>query len=229
MVVDHDETYGDKRMSWDALSLAAKANCKTPTAKPVLRMLANYADENFACYPSLETLSRLCGCDGRTIRRALKSLEDSGLIRVQAQFAEDGKQTSNLYIIQRWGDIFAGEGVTNSTPNTVRDKHNNKEQRGDNNDTPKQPQRYPSGFEEWWNAYPRNDGSKKKAFEIWKRVIDRDIDERDLFIKTCRFAQTTHGKDKKFVPHATTWLNQGRWETVEQTQQKTTNRNQLAG
>lgn len=183
-------------MSWDALALAAKTKCKTPTAKLVLLMLANYADEDYASYPSMATLADLCSCDERTVKRALRSLEDDGLIRTEPRYGKDGKQTSNRYIIQRRGDIFAGEGVTNMTPDTVRDIHLPNTQGGDRN-------AYPSAFEEWWNAYPRNDGSKKKAFEIWARAVDRDIDERDLFLKTCRFAQTVHGKDKRYIPHAT--------------------------
>jgi len=36
-----------------------------------------------------------------------------------------------------------------------------------------------------------------------------------------------HEKDPKFIPHATTWLNQRRWETVEE--KTRINLNQLVG
>lgn len=219
-------------MSWDALGLAAKTKCKTPTAKLVLLMLANYSDEDYASYPSMATLADLCSCDERTIKRALRSLENDGLIRTEPRYGKDGKQTSNRYVIQRRGDIFAGDGVTNVTPDTIRDIQLPNAQGGDRfvrYDPISRKNIYPVAFEEWWNAYPRNDGSKKKAFEIWARAVDRDIDERDLFLKTCRFAQTEHGKDKRYTPYATTWLNQRRWETVEAAQAITTNRNTLAG
>lgn len=215
-------------MSWDALKIAATAKCRTPTAKLVLIMIANYADENYSSYPSIAKLSELCGCDERTIKRAIKILQEDGQITVTARFRHDGKQTSNSFTIQRnGGDIFEGVGVTNMTPNTTRDiPINNNKQKGDKKDPPK---KYPPEFNEWWNAYPRKDGSKKKAFTLWKEAIDKDIDSHDLFLKTCRFAQLQHGKDKKFIPHATTWLSQGRWETVDETRNETTNRNQLAG
>ena len=209
-------------MSWDAIAVAAKTKCKTPTAKLVLLMLANYSDSDYSSYPSMATLADLCSCNERTIKRALRSLEADGLIRTEPRYGKDGKQTSNRYVIQKRGDILVGEGVTNTTPNTIRDIQLPNTQGGGKSV-------YPSAFEEWWNAYPRNDGSKKKAFEIWARAVDRDIDERDLFLKTCRFAQTVHGKDKRYIPHATTWLNQRRWETVEAAQAITTNRNTLAG
>ena len=208
-------------MSWEAIALAAKAKCQTPTAKLALMMIANYADENFQSYPSYKKLSELCGCDERTVQRAIKSLVSDGMITVQSRYGDDGKQTSNTYTITLdRGDNVEGVGVTNMTPNTIRDIQPNQTKRGD---------KYAPDFLEWWNVYPRNDGSKAKAFEIWKRVTDREISVRDLFLATCRFKQTSHGKDKKFIPHATTWLNQRRWETVEEAKAITANRNQLAG
>ena len=48
-------------------------------------------------------------------------------------------------------------GCDKTTPNTIRDIHNNNNVvRGD---------KYTSEFLEWWNLYPRKDGSKAKAFE----------------------------------------------------------------
>ena len=70
-------------MSWDAIALAAKAKCQTPTAKLVLIMIANYADENFQSYPSYKKISDLCGCDELTIQRAIKSLVSDGMVTVQ--------------------------------------------------------------------------------------------------------------------------------------------------
>jgi len=208
-------------MSWDAVGLAAKAKCQNPTAKLVLIMIANYADENFSSYPSYKKLSELCGCDERTIKRAIKSLVADGMVEVMARYNDDGKQTSNTYTLKlSRGDNIAGVGVTNMPPNTIRVKQKNNTKRGD---------KYAPDFLEWWNVYPRNDGSKAKAFQSWKQATDTHIGIRDLFLATCRFKTTTHGKDKRYIPHATTWLNQRRWETVVEAQAITTNRNQLAG
>ncbi len=210
-------------MSWDALKIAAQSRCRTPTAKLVLIMLANYADDNYSSYPSNSKLSDLCGCDERTIKRAIKTLVEDGLVRVTPRFSKDGKQTSNSFtIITNRGDKNDGVGVTKMTPNTIRDIPVNKEsKRGDKNV-------YPKEFLEWWDLYPRNDGSKKKAFEAWVKAQPL-IDQDDLVTATKMFARSCHGKDKTFIAHATTWLNQRRWETVQEAQAITTNRNQLAG
>ena len=154
--------------------------------------------------------------------RAVTALAQAGLIEIRARYTEDGKQTSNRFVLLIRGDKNNRVGVTKTTPDTVRDIPSNKSKGGDKN-------AYPAEFEEWWNLYPRKDGSKRKAFEIWKRATDRDISARELFLATARFKQTCHGKDKKFIPHATTWLNQGRWETVQEAQEQTTTRNMLAG
>ena len=210
-------------MSWDALKFAAQSRCRTPTAKLVLIMLANYADENYSSYPSNSKLSDLCGCDERTIKRAIKTLVEDGLVRVTPRFGKDGKQTSNSFtIITHRGDKNDGVGVTKMTPNTVRDIPVIKEsKRGDKNV-------YPKEFQEWWDLYPRHDGSKKKAFEAWVKAQPL-IDQDDLVTATKMFARACHSKDKTFIAHATTWLNQRRWETVQEAQAITTNRNQLAG
>ena len=209
-------------MSFEAMAWAAKQPCKNSLCKLVLLMLANYCDEGHSTYPSYKHLAKLCECTERSVMRAVTALAQAGLIEIKARYTEDGKQTSNRFVLLIRGDKNNMVGVTKTAPNTVRDIPSNKSKGGDRN-------AYPDEFEEWWNLYPRKDGSKRKAFEIWKRATDRDISSRDLFLATARFKQTCHGKDKKFIPHATTWLNQGRWETVQEAQDQTTTRNMLAG
>ena len=209
-------------MSFEAMAWAAKQPCKNSLCKLVLLMLANYCDEGHSTYPSYKHLAKLCECTERSVMRAVTALAQAGLIEIKARYTEDGKQTSNRFVLLIRGDKNNMVGVTKTAPNTVRDIPSNKSKGGDRN-------AYPDEFEEWWNLYPRKDGSTRKAFEIWKRATDRDISSRDLFLATARFKQTCHGKDKKFIPHATTWLNQGRWETVQEAQDQTTTRNMLAG
>ncbi len=216
-------------MSWDALKIAAGAKCRTPTAKLVFIMLANYADENYSSYPSNAKLADLCSCDERTIKRAIKTLVDDGLVRVTPRYTADGKQTSNSFTIVRYGgDIFEGVGVTEMTPNTIRDTPTtNTLIRGDRNAPPKSG--YTDQFNDWWKLYPRSDGSKKKAFEAYQKAID-EIEPQELQNKTAHFAHQNRNAEQRYIPHATTWLNQKRWETVDTAMtHPTTNRNQLAG
>jgi len=207
-------------MSFQAMSWAAEQNCPSSVSKLVLLMLANYANDRHQTYPSYKKLAELCACNERTVMRAINQLKELNLLTVTKRYGEDGKQTSNTFTLYVRGDKKDRVGVTKRTPNTIRDIHNNNNVvRGD---------KYTSEFLEWWNLYPRKDGSKAKAFESWKKATSKFIEMSDLLSATKKFKQSCSGQEKAYIPHATTWLNQKRWETVS-VEQATTNRNQLAG
>ena len=214
-------------MSFSAMAWAAKQPCKNSLTKLVLLMLANYADENNATFPSYKTLASLCECNERSVIRSIKLLYSDGLIDIENRFTASGKQTSNRFILQiSQGDKFDRERVTNNAPNTITINHSSKDKReGD---------KYDSAFLEWWDAYPRKSGSKFKAFESWVKATKQNqygistISKDHLLDSTKKFAKKCVGIEDRFIPHATTWLNQRRWETVESKEVATT-KNQLAG
>ena len=199
-------------MSFDAMNWASKQDCQNSTNKLMLLMLANYSDENDSSFPSYRHLASLCSCTERTAMRAIDSLIQMGLIKKEERYMKDGKQTSNRFILNR-GDKKDTQGMTKSTPNTIRDIQRD----------------YTEEFNQWWTLYPRKDGSKRKAFEIYKKIIDKEISITDLYNVTNRFKQLMKGKEEKFIPHATTWLNQRRFETVEENKNIKINLNQIAG
>jgi hypothetical protein len=64
-------------------------------------------------------------------------------------------------------------------------------------------------FNEFWKEYPRKE-NKKKAQEIWTRKnLDKKYEEIISFISK---AKQTDRWNKGITPHATTFLNQERWE-----------------
>ena len=86
-------------MSWSALDWASKQKTGNGTNKLVLLCLANYADDKNTCFPSYKTLISITEMSRSTIIRALKSLEDIGLIEIKERFAdfnEAKRQTSNF-------------------------------------------------------------------------------------------------------------------------------------
>jgi Helix-turn-helix domain len=86
-------------VSWKALDWATESDVRSPTTKFILHLLANKADENFSCYPSIRTLMAESGAGRSTVMRALKELEASGLITRQAQFHDSGARRSNRYYL----------------------------------------------------------------------------------------------------------------------------------
>lgn len=68
-----------------------------PTIKFVLMALADAADDEGHCWPSVPTLAHKTCMDERSVQRILKVLKDSNFIEVQARYRNDGSPTSNKY------------------------------------------------------------------------------------------------------------------------------------
>lgn len=86
-------------MSWSALTWATDANVGPTTTKFILILLANKADENFSCYPSIGTLMTEANASRSTVLRALKNLEQQGFITRRPQFHDSGAQRSSRYYL----------------------------------------------------------------------------------------------------------------------------------
>ena len=87
-------------MSWLALDWASKQKTGNGTNKLVLICLANYADDKNTCFPSFKTLISITEMSRSTIIRALKNLEQLGLIKIQERFADfnEGKDKHQIFI-----------------------------------------------------------------------------------------------------------------------------------
>ena len=136
-----------------------------------------------------------------------------GLVKKEGRYTPDGKQTSNRFILIR-GDKTNMVGVTKTTPNTIRVIQKD----------------YKEEFSLWWKTYPRKDGSKRKAFQLWTKIIKEEINHQKLLELTNIFKSSMSETDMKFSPHASTWLNQRRFETInEKKDTKKINLNTIAG
>lgn len=61
--------------------------------------LAMYANKTRECWPSRATLARQLAVSEQTVGKYLSKLEEVGLVRIEPRFDEDGRQTSNLYVL----------------------------------------------------------------------------------------------------------------------------------
>ena len=68
------------RNRWMAWAVALEG-LPNPTAKALLMILADHADDAGFCRPSIDRLARLVCADPRTVQRQLKALEALGLLR----------------------------------------------------------------------------------------------------------------------------------------------------
>lgn len=66
------------------------------------------------------------------------------------------------------------------------------------------------GFDEFWKAWPRKIG-KAKARQAWDKAT-RTVDPAVIIAAVGAQKPALLSREPKFRPHATTWLNQRRWE-----------------
>ena len=101
-----------------------------PTLKLVLMALADAADDQGVCWPSVSTLARKCSVSTHTVRRALRVLVDQGLLVAEPRRRPDGSSTSNRYRLHLGGgdnsspgadaaDAWDGQGCQGATDTGV--------------------------------------------------------------------------------------------------------------
>ena len=66
------------------------------------------------------------------------------------------------------------------------------------------------GFDEFWLAYPRKT-AKATALKSWARLIKTE-QVKAMEALPVHKKQPGWIKDPTYIPHASTWLNQKRWE-----------------
>ena len=220
-------------MSHYMTALAMKQQGLKPATKIVLYWLADHHNgETLKCYPSIKRLAKVCEMSEQSVRNQLKELERLGLIQFTPYFCDDGRQTSNNYYLMLKDDgtvgglekydrasrNLRGEGtnsvggrVQNFDPNLVRNNLGNEpcilfgsiEELDDD-------------FNAFWAAYPRKVG-KALCRKVYVRALAK-IKADELLEKTHAFAASCSGKEVKFIPHPSTWLNQERWNDTLSTE-----------
>lgn len=77
-------------------------------------------------------------------------------------------------------------------------------------------------FVDFWNLYPRK-VCRKPAETAWNKLkLDERTAAMEAILIHIKYWQV-QGTMKEFIPHASTWLNQARWEDeleIEQPKQK---------
>lgn len=65
-------------------------------------------------------------------------------------------------------------------------------------------------FEKFWKAYPRK-VCRKDAFNAFRKITPSDRAVAIEAIEKHKAMWEAEGRDKAFIPHASTWLNGERW------------------
>lgn len=68
-------------------------------ADAVYKYLHGRADAKGTCWPSIRTIARELKLSRSTVKRAINDLVESGHLKKEYRYRENGSKTSNLFII----------------------------------------------------------------------------------------------------------------------------------
>ena len=162
---------------------------------------------------SLETWAKRWNWSKSRVWRFLKLLHSQSMIRY-----ENETKTIRITVLNYWK--YAGQRNENETK--VKRKRNGSETevKPDKNDknvkNNKDTGDYPDDFEKWWQEYPKKK-AKKAAFKAWQNAKDKPgLDKLVKAVQIQRKSRDWNKENGRYIPHPATWLNQGRWEDVQE-------------
>ena len=186
-------------MSIEHLNKALKVEGLKPTEKFILVILANYCDEKGSCYPSYGHIADKIGLQTtKSVKLAIKKFEKLGLLEIEHRKLENGGNTSNRYHLSLGGVTQDHRVIIEPSlrsQETTNTKDNTKEI-------------YIKEFQTFWKVYPRKVG-KKGAYKSFRKFDEKHYQK--ILYGAQRFAEQNLSTEEKYIPHATTWLNQERW------------------
>ncbi|WP_269929142.1 helix-turn-helix domain-containing protein [Kocuria massiliensis] len=213
-------------MSNEAVTWAFRQDLKM-TPKFVLVALADYADENHSCFPAHKKTAKRVGASPSTVKRALSELEKLGLIRSSGRIGENGKRTTNRYVLNMSclpvQSDPPGQSEPDPRPQVPHTPGHSYDPYPRSQVTQQEPSLYPSfepsheqstpdgdAFDRWWKEYPKKKSKSdaRTAFGSASKKISLD----QLVEATQRYARDMKGTDEKFIKHPAGWLRKQMWE-----------------
>jgi biotin operon repressor len=176
--------------------------------KFVLVMMANYADEDGKCWPSLNRLADDTSMSRSTIQLAIKGLETAGMLRIEHR-SQDGVKLPNYYYLNLKKIYREPVQCTDLNEEIYRQTVEGIPAVGNKPITEPITKDSIVGFEKFWLACPRRIGKEaaRKAYEKARKIAS----DFELLEGIRRYATSRAGQDEQFTVHPATWLNQGRW------------------
>ena len=202
---------------------AFHAKCGDALAKLVLLNLANRANDDGECWPSLERIAMECETSTRTVIRKIEKLERLGHVR-RVRRAKEGMKTSNLYVLP---SAYQGFSVVTESHIDVSERHVVVSESHSGSDTVsptvvteshikhavETPNETPSRcdvdteFDSWWARYPKKTG-KGKAKIRFKKLSKSD---REALLADDLVRRYGH-RDRQYIKGGDTYISERRWE-----------------
>ena len=200
----------------------------------VLLALADIADDEGLCWPSVARIARKCRMSDRNARRIIRRLEDGGWLLTQEQ---RGRNQTNRYTIQKpdkkigqfvRADKCDMENRTNATvkPDTAMSAEPSRTvsiepslfmcAEEEPSSSQQKSQNVDEAFERFWQAYPKEGRKSKKAVKDKFRRALKEADADQIIAAVKRYAawlvSARPGEFRPPAKNALTWINQGCWD-----------------
>jgi len=187
-------------------------------------------DDPRVCWPSVARLAKLTRIGASTVRSHIDALTERGLLtKYERRRRKDGTLGTWVYLVMfTTADVAAlgeelapmeqcasadGAAVVQRRPGGALEVSISEQ----SIESPTAP----ASFDAFWTAYPRGAG-KVSAVKAWTKLkpADRNAAMAALPQHMAVWRAQKRGMDK--VPHASTWLNQRRWEDDLRGEQRVT-------
>lgn len=188
----------------------------------VLLALADHCDDAGHAFPSMAGLADKACITERGARKVMRRLEAGGWVKTAIGGGRGGK--SRYQILTENPERDTGNdkpGMTNPEHESTKPGTGVHKTRNSGSPEPSYNHQEPSlrrtpltsprdGFDEFWLAYPRKVG-KDAARAAWAKAVKR-APVGEIISGLHGFCVSARGADTQFIPHPSTWLNQGRWQ-----------------
>ena len=201
-------------MSHQMTALAMEQDL-APAPKIVLYWIANHHNgETGLCFPSINRLAKVCRMSRRSVEKHISDLAGLGLIQVTQRFRAEGGKTSNSYQLFLKSSQEFQTDAQNLRMGSAKTAHGDAQNLRMNNLGRKnlgiEDNILIEKFDDFYKCFPRKTakGLARKAWEVAVAKTNPDV----IISQAALYAASVEGKDKKFIPHPATWLNQERWD-----------------
>ena len=191
-------------MSLRALTWAWEQELTNPSEKLVLLAIADHANDDGMCWPSMSHVAERCLLSTRQIQRITEQLVDYGLVSRERRKRPDGTlgtytYTLNIHRTPMSGPTGHPRPVVHRTPVSAHNRHNR---------TVIEPTH--DHFDRFWQLYPRKI-AKQKCARWWQR--NTDMVSPVILTGIQRWADywQQSNTETRYIPHPYTWLTQERW------------------
>lgn len=214
-------------MSNAALNWAWGQTAPTSTAKLVLVALADHANADGECWPSMGSVAELAQCSTRQVARCVESLEASGLVSRKRRRGKSGKLGGYVYLLPVNAPVDTDDQRTDTSSGHGRPVDTDDQRTPEASTTghprhvppdtsvrtepsvepsPEPSELFAPDFEgDFWQPYPKRDGKKvgkKQALEQWKRLKPADREKVPVAVQ--HYAQAA-ADPKVFCPVKDPW------------------------